>query len=432
MPAGSDPYYYPGTKVLRNRLRIFDPVDLARAEDDITAAAIFQLERDPIPGAFDLDHLRRIHHAIFDSIYPWAGQIRTVDFTKGGAPFCGANQIVDAAHQVFGRLRDENHLVGLPRDRVVDRITAYHGAVNYLHPFPEGNGRAQRAFLGQLARNAGYVIRWDLLDPAINEYASHQQRTLATSQPMRLVFDEIVEDHRPGAVVERAIEAARLQLLAHQVRVDAAAHEATARRLRTEAAQGRGRHVVELVERRNELDGRVRAIQELDDADLGRRQLTGEQAGRFDRIAGPEPGRANTLLEYHTLTARWKSLYASAQALDGLAAERPADLALRQHARADRITQRATIQMEQAVDFEAAKSAAERLRTARHAAGPVPDRDHTAASYNFRSVDMNTAGSARFAPTLEPPESTVGRYPGEEVAHPTVELAPDDGIGVEP
>ena len=41
-----------------------------------------------------------------------------------------------------------------------------------MHPFREGNGRAQRAFFGQLARDAGYEIRWDRLDPARNIEAS--------------------------------------------------------------------------------------------------------------------------------------------------------------------------------------------------------------------------------------------------------------------
>jgi len=41
-----------------------------------------------------------------------------------------------------------------------------------VHPFREGNGRTQRAFFGQVARDAGYEIRWDRLDPARNIEAS--------------------------------------------------------------------------------------------------------------------------------------------------------------------------------------------------------------------------------------------------------------------
>lgn len=44
---------------------------------------------------------------------------------------------------------------GLPRDAFVRRLACYLGEVNALHPFREGNGRAQRAFFGQLARDAG-------------------------------------------------------------------------------------------------------------------------------------------------------------------------------------------------------------------------------------------------------------------------------------
>ncbi|WP_212762334.1 Fic family protein [Nocardia uniformis] len=44
--------------------------------------------------------------------------------------------------------------------------------VNAIHPFREGNGRAQRAFFGQLAREAGWLIDWSALDPDENVRAS--------------------------------------------------------------------------------------------------------------------------------------------------------------------------------------------------------------------------------------------------------------------
>ncbi|WP_337819419.1 Fic family protein [Pseudonocardia sp. Ae707_Ps2] len=46
------------------------------------------------------------------------------------------------------------------------------GDINALHPFREGNGRTQRAFLAQLAHDTGYELRWTTMDPAENNRAS--------------------------------------------------------------------------------------------------------------------------------------------------------------------------------------------------------------------------------------------------------------------
>jgi cell filamentation protein len=51
-------------------------------------------------------------------------------------------------------------------------LTHYLGEVNAIHPFREGNGRAQRAFFHQLARQAGWPVDWTQLDPEANAEAS--------------------------------------------------------------------------------------------------------------------------------------------------------------------------------------------------------------------------------------------------------------------
>jgi cell filamentation protein len=54
----------------------------------------------------------------------------------------------------------------------VDRLTHYYAEVNAIHPFREGNGRAQRAFFGQLSRDAGWPVNWRGLDRDENITAS--------------------------------------------------------------------------------------------------------------------------------------------------------------------------------------------------------------------------------------------------------------------
>ncbi|MFJ9741366.1 Fic/DOC family protein [Streptomyces sp. NPDC101166] len=125
----------------------------------------------PLPGAYDLGHLQAFHAAIFGDIHPWAGELRTVNIAKR-TPFCPARNLVSYAGEVFGRLASSGHLRDLPRQEFVVRLAELYGDMNVLHPFREGNGRAQRAFLAQLSTAAGYDLNWSGMDPQRNEDAS--------------------------------------------------------------------------------------------------------------------------------------------------------------------------------------------------------------------------------------------------------------------
>jgi cell filamentation protein len=162
-----DPYLDPLSGILRNRLGIRDPERLAAAEAGLTYAALADLGVRTVPGCYDLAHLCTFHREIFGDIYPWAGEIRAVNLAKSQL-FCLAQHVDTYAADVFTALGRERCLQGLPRDRFVERATHYLAEINALHPFREGNGRTQRAFLRQLSREAGWPIDWSGLDPDRN------------------------------------------------------------------------------------------------------------------------------------------------------------------------------------------------------------------------------------------------------------------------
>lgn len=166
-----DPYSDPVTGVLYNKLGLGTAAALEAAEREITHAALILLDESPVSPTYDLPHLQEIHNRIFDDIYEWAGQIRTVVIAKG-ATFCLPQYIDSSAAVIFRQLHGEDCLRGLRLDAFVGRLTHYLGEVNALHPFREGNGRAQRAFLRQLARDAGFTLAWQHLDPVRNIEAS--------------------------------------------------------------------------------------------------------------------------------------------------------------------------------------------------------------------------------------------------------------------
>jgi cell filamentation protein len=86
--------------------------------------------------------------------------------------FCLPQYMDSSAAIILRELHDEDCLRGLRRDAIVGRLAYYLGEVNALHPFREGNGRAQRAFVAQLARDAGFTLAWQHLDAARNVEAS--------------------------------------------------------------------------------------------------------------------------------------------------------------------------------------------------------------------------------------------------------------------
>ena len=166
----ADPYVDPSSGVLRNRLGIADAKRLATVEADLSFAALAELGTRTLDGAYDLAHLQAFHREIFGDLYPWAGEIRTVAIARTDM-FCLPQHIEGYAADVFAGLAKEHRLRGYPRAQFVERLTHYLAEINAIHPFREGNGRAQRAFVRQLARHAGWPIDWSTLDRSRNDLA---------------------------------------------------------------------------------------------------------------------------------------------------------------------------------------------------------------------------------------------------------------------
>jgi cell filamentation protein len=188
-----DPYSDPVTGVLYNKLGLSSAAKLEAAERDITHAALILLDKSPVPTTYDLPHLQAIHRRIFGDLYEWAGHIRTVAIAKG-TMFCLPQYIASCAAVIFSELRGEDYLRGLRRDAFVGRLTYYLGEVNALHPFREGNGRTQRAFFAQLARDAGFTLAWQHLDATRNVEASAAIMH-GNPQPMHEMLNTLVRDN---------------------------------------------------------------------------------------------------------------------------------------------------------------------------------------------------------------------------------------------
>jgi cell filamentation protein len=151
----SDPYVYPGTYVLRNRLGITDPVFLDKQERSLV---VLRSRRGVPRGAFDLIHLRAIHRHLFQDIYDWAGEVRTVEISKGEQQFQFRQYIETGMADVHRRLVRGRFLRGLATADFAVQSAVIMGDINYVHPFREGNGRTQLQYLKQLAGAAGHRL----------------------------------------------------------------------------------------------------------------------------------------------------------------------------------------------------------------------------------------------------------------------------------
>lgn len=182
---------YPGTTVLINKLGIQDEAKLNEAETLLTYINGAKLEEQPLEGKFDFAHYKAVHAFLFSELYDWAGETRTIDISKKGTAFCPANEIEQQAENIFERLRRYNFFKDLSKDEFVQEITDFYCATNYLHPFREGNGRAQRAFLVQLIRNAGYIINFSEVDTELLMIATIQSAQ-GTTDLLRQIFADAI------------------------------------------------------------------------------------------------------------------------------------------------------------------------------------------------------------------------------------------------
>jgi cell filamentation protein len=149
------PYVYPGKTILRNRFGLTDATELDRVERLYATNRSLQ----PVPrGSFDLIHLRAIHRHLFQDIYDWTGELRTVEISKGRQQFQFRQFIPTGMADVHRRLVRSRFLSGLEPAEFAGQAAAIIGDINYIHPFREGNGRTQFQYLKQLADRAGHSL----------------------------------------------------------------------------------------------------------------------------------------------------------------------------------------------------------------------------------------------------------------------------------
>lgn len=151
--ADPDPLCYPGTTVLQNLLDIRD----AELLEEVELALFLTRAAEPIPpGAFDVEHLMEVHRFLFQDVYPWAGQLRTIRIGKQNNWFCYPEYIASELARAFAELGDPQALGRMPPRAFSSHVAHFMAELNAVHPFREGNGRTHLTFLVMLAEHAGH------------------------------------------------------------------------------------------------------------------------------------------------------------------------------------------------------------------------------------------------------------------------------------
>lgn len=163
MSPDADPYVYAGTEVLRNQKSLTSLDALNRFERLATAQ---RLEESLPSVSLTADGYRALHHHVFQDVYDWAGQYRSVAIAKGDL-FALPPYIEGEMQRRFALIHRENDLKGFSAERFSNRAAEHVCEINAVHPFREGNGRTQRLFLKVLARQAGHDLRINKLDAGL-------------------------------------------------------------------------------------------------------------------------------------------------------------------------------------------------------------------------------------------------------------------------
>ena len=142
---------------LENKLGITNSAELAREEERISKKKAVELfesgSLDKLaPGRFA--SLQAIHKALFEDIYDFAGELRTVNLAKGNFRFAPLMYLEAAL----------GNIDKMPQS-AFDEIIEKYVEMNIAHPFREGNGRSTRLWLDQMLKaGIGQVVDWSRVD----------------------------------------------------------------------------------------------------------------------------------------------------------------------------------------------------------------------------------------------------------------------------
>ena len=171
--------------MLENKINAKSSAELAREEERISkqkAIALFEQDMLAPKKSGTLDTLLFIHKTLFEDIYYFAGQIRTVNIAKGSfrfAPVMYLEQSLKTVEQM--------------KQTTFDEIVLKYVEMNICHPFREGNGRATRIWLDHIFKTElQKIVDWSLIDK--EDYLLAMERSPIRSTEISVLLKNALTD----------------------------------------------------------------------------------------------------------------------------------------------------------------------------------------------------------------------------------------------
>lgn len=165
----NDPYIYPGTQTLINKFNIKNAEELERIEKEYTTISLQEIKSGYVKGTFDIEHLKSIHKHIFEEVYPWAGNLRTINIEKSENILGGLSvdyaSIENIEKDIKIALKELNSIKWKEisfNDKVHD-FSRLMADVWKAHGFREGNTRTTINFFSEFAKENGFPLNTELL-----------------------------------------------------------------------------------------------------------------------------------------------------------------------------------------------------------------------------------------------------------------------------
>lgn len=186
----ADPYCYEGTEVLINIPGIRNAEELEAFELEATLLRSGEpLEIDTLSAIA----YQNIHQHLFQDVYAWAGEYRSVRISKGGNAFCYPENIESEMQRLFSGLEKDKFYQGNSPQVFAEKTAYLLSTLNAIHPFREGNGRVQHSFLSILASKAGYFLNWEKMEPQVFKQAVIETFNGSEAPVTQLIYNMLEE-----------------------------------------------------------------------------------------------------------------------------------------------------------------------------------------------------------------------------------------------
>ena len=171
--------------MLKNKLEIDNPIELAKEEERITKLKALELFETGKLNSFEVgtfNGLAQIHRYLFEEIYDFAGKIRTENISKGNFRFASVMYLEEALEKI-DKMPQSNF----------DEIIEKYVEMNIAHPFREENGRSTRIWLDMiLKKEINRVVDWSKVSK--EDYLLAMERSPIKNTEIKILLKEALTD----------------------------------------------------------------------------------------------------------------------------------------------------------------------------------------------------------------------------------------------